>query len=745
MNRDDTVPPAARRLVALVGLFAAVALAAASTSIDLSAWTTSATVLVFVSTVSAALPLRLRSRGAVHGINLDEAALVPAVLLLPGALAVPVLIIPMAVVRVARGQPALKVVFNVATATLGALGAVAVVSLVGPGDPTTLAAVVAGVGAAAAYQVITIILAALLFRALEGIEVSEALGRISGLGLWTTAGSTVFGLLLAIAMVAVPLAGLLGAALLGALLLGYRGAAELSERDARNEEMRALSDVLAEGMQGDAAIDAFLRRLRRLFHSGAAELLLLDADPQRLHRSSEDADELLAPTAAWGVTQRAAREGDVASDDRDDDDAIAVPVKLDGRIVGVLAVRERTGLEVNDERDVAMLVALGNELGVALHNVELFATVAVERGRYEREATKLGDIIRSASDGIALLDPSGRVQTWNPAMANLTGIEPQDAIGEIWEDLGHLRDREGRDLLRSPDLAHHLDAEPGTQEPLEVEVVRPDGQQRWLRAVLSRLRQGDEESGIVVVARDITRERETEAIKTDFIAVVSHELRTPLTPLKGFLQMLTQGGGRVPPERQGQVFDAMQRQVDRLDALIGDLLVVADLDRGSVELDAVPLDITEVARVAATTEAARSPDRLTVEVGPAAGAIVVTDRQAVMRVVRALVSNALKHTTERVEVRLHIRDGDACIDVVDHGPGIASEDRDRIFETFGRLGTHLDWTTQGPGLGLSIARSLAERLGGKLDVQSTIGVGSTFTLRLPLAGGDILEQVGIGA
>ncbi len=375
---------------------------------------------------------------------------------------------------------------------------------------------------------------------------------------------------------------------------------------------------------------------------------------------------------------------------------------------------------------------MANELAVALDNWLLLDQVEEERARLEAESTKLNDILGAATDGIVSVLAEGTIEAWNPGMARITGVDPEVAIGQPWHAVLRLKDDAGAELAPTGDhVMSQAMAGEHAGESLSLQALRADGVWRRLQCTSSPVRNPDGTTrGVVLVARDVTSEREVEELKSDFIATVSHELRTPLTPLKGFLATLRNPRTALTEDQLGSIHGAMGTQLLRLETLISDLLAVAELDHGQFELRPEPLTISDVVADAVEVEAADELSRCSVLVEPDVTA--VADSVALVRIVRSLVSNALKHTAGEVEITVRTLADHVEVVVRDEGPGVAPWDQQRIFNRFERLGNHLT-RTQGPGLGLTIARTLARRMDGDVTLSSDIGLGATFTLTLPRA------------
>jgi signal transduction histidine kinase len=237
-----------------------------------------------------------------------------------------------------------------------------------------------------------------------------------------------------------------------------------------------------------------------------------------------------------------------------------------------------------------------------------------------------------------------------------------------------------------------------------------------------------------LLAEQNERLRELDRVKDDFVASVSHELRSPLTSIRGYLELLREDeAGELEPV-QRQFVDVVDRNAERLQLLVNDLLFVARLDAGRLELHRGVVSFAEL--VAECVEAARpaADDKrieLVVEIDPCAP--ICGDGPRLAQLLDNLVGNAIKFTPEGglVAVRARERDGGVQLEVADTGIGISREDQRRLFERFFRAANATEQAIPGTGLGLSIARAIADAHSGSIAVEGELGAGTTFRVFLP--------------
>jgi signal transduction histidine kinase len=229
--------------------------------------------------------------------------------------------------------------------------------------------------------------------------------------------------------------------------------------------------------------------------------------------------------------------------------------------------------------------------------------------------------------------------------------------------------------------------------------------------------------------------RRLSALRADFVSLVSHELRTPMAAVIGSARTLQQRWRELSADQRESFLELIAGETNRLAELISDVLDTSRIEAGTFSFRFRDVDLGQLIRDAvATAQLGQDEVELRADVHDLLPEIR-GDAERLRQVLTNLIDNAIKYSPAggAVEVRAYPEDGRVCVDVRDRGPGIAKEDQKLIFEKFGRV-TGNAATRPGTGLGLFIARSIAEAHGGVLEVHSTPEQGATFTLELPLAG-----------
>jgi len=252
--------------------------------------------------------------------------------------------------------------------------------------------------------------------------------------------------------------------------------------------------------------------------------------------------------------------------------------------------------------------------------------------------------------------------------------------------------------------------------------------------------------GLLATIFGAVRARELAQLKSDFVSTVSHELKTPLTSIRMFAEMLEQGVAQGDAAKMARYHHVIVQESQRLGLLIANLLDYAQIERGTRRYSVGREGVEKLARDAvATFETLQDPDKakrnpIEVEVSPEGmTANVEVDRDVVVQALLNLLANASKYgsagakegAVNRIEVAVGADDLGASIAVRDHGPGIPAHEQARIFREFYRAPEAYSSGVEGTGLGLALVKRHIEALGGSVEVQSTVGEGATFTIRLP--------------
>jgi signal transduction histidine kinase len=415
---------------------------------------------------------------------------------------------------------------------------------------------------------------------------------------------------------------------------------------------------------------------------------------------------------------------------------LSIPLFFENRLIGSLAIytKDRTRSFTPEDIEVAHLLAATTAIGIA--NSRLYAEAVAQQDLHRHLLDALGD-------GVLIGWPNGRYEA-NPRAREILGVPQFDTLAELRAAV------DVKDLMTGESIApgaYPLDrALKGETRRGEVFVTRLDtGARRDLEVSAAPVRgaKGEVVAGVMTL-HDITDLLASEREREQFLSIVSHELRTPLTPLKALAQLVRsrmrrsrqQGGTPLDMESLDRNLAAIERQVDRMNGLVSDLLSVSRAERGALSMERVPYDLAVVLRdvvqryVDATVEEGRHT--FTIEAPttlPAHG-----DQSRVEQLLMNLVGNAVKYspTGGHVRVALATEDGSAQIAISDDGIGIPADDLPKLGHPFVRGGGRAG-TFAGMGVGLYVARIVAEAHAGSLVLESDgDDKGTTVRVKLPL-------------
>jgi len=383
-------------------------------------------------------------------------------------------------------------------------------------------------------------------------------------------------------------------------------------------------------------------------------------------------------------------------------------------VVGMITL-DKTIPGYYSEEDARLAAAFANQAAIAIENARLYEEVTGEKRKFESAAL-------SMAEGLIILDSRGNIVFANPQARTLLSLGEGPLEGRsFFEACTHA------DLIALVGKA--LTKRQGIQE-----------EGRPLRDLSVGITPVFDEGGAILwyvaVFHDITRLKELDRMKSEFISMVSHELRTPLASIMGYTEMLlTEEPGPLTPT-QKEFLEISYQSSERLLHIVEELLDVSRIETGRIKLklerlrmEELVADIVEAMRPAAESKGLSLSLEVRGPIPPLEG-----DRARLEQVMNNLLSNAIKFTPEggEVWVRLAGRDDHIEVAVADTGIGIASEEMPRLFGKFFRASSAVERKIGGTGLGLFITKSIVELHGGRIWAESELGKGSTFRFTLPL-------------
>ncbi|HZZ85040.1 MAG TPA: PAS domain-containing sensor histidine kinase [Anaeromyxobacteraceae bacterium] len=410
-------------------------------------------------------------------------------------------------------------------------------------------------------------------------------------------------------------------------------------------------------------------------------------------------------------------------------DRLTLPGEVPARVLLLASeitgsVEARRAAEEDASRSAQALRHLRAEVDAERERRELL-------DRAQRQAAQLETVLSSIADGLIIYGPQGEVQHINPAAQEMMGFGPGLLSRQLAERLraGQLLDEEERLLPVEQTPAWRALRGEVTRSKM-VGMRRPDGQRIWHSVSAAPVRDAaGAVVGAVVSLTDISDLRELQEQREDLIRTLSHDVRTPLNVIVNQTELLRQ---RPSLERLPQRLASIATSTRRITAMIDDLVEMARIHVRRDPLQPTAVDLRDFAAELLDRLRGTLPvERIDAELAPGLPP-VAAEPGRLERILVNLFGNALKYSEGRVRLRARPAGSTLEISIADEGRGICAEDLTRIFERFYRAGDV--GQTEGIGLGLYVARSLAEAHGGTIRAESLgPGRGSIFTLVLPLA------------
>lgn len=352
------------------------------------------------------------------------------------------------------------------------------------------------------------------------------------------------------------------------------------------------------------------------------------------------------------------------------------------------------------------------------------------------EAEALRALVDSAVTPLFALDTEGRLVFANRALAELLGVSPEVLIGKTPPELVEIM---GEALENASAYAKRVAALAGDPDTVSAEVVEYHTDKRlFFKEISQPIRRPDGTLlGRLFLYLDVTREKELDQTKTEFISIASHELRTPMTSIKGSLDLLLGGFAGTVSEETRELLVIAQSGCDRLIRLINDILDLSKIEARRMQLRLQPMSLFDsVQRSMRTIKSYADSFQVKLAIdSPAPLPDFIGDRDRIDQVITNLLGNAVKFSPSGGIVTAVLRQVGNAVEcrVIDTGPGIPADQLERIFGKFQQVEGQTG-KKGGTGLGLAIARALVQEHGGKIWVESEVGRGSQFIFQAPVAG-----------
>ncbi|HNX69133.1 MAG TPA: ATP-binding protein [Candidatus Omnitrophota bacterium] len=382
---------------------------------------------------------------------------------------------------------------------------------------------------------------------------------------------------------------------------------------------------------------------------------------------------------------------------------------------------ERVIEEKNKTLDIAV-----NKVKIVTEKFEKLDTSFKELGE-EKKQTE--EVVHSMAEGVIMVNKKGEIMLMNPAAEKLLGVKKEEKIGQ--SILSDLKEEQLVSLVQQP-------ADGAKSKEIVIQ-SQNDQVKKVLLASNAVIESEDGKTvGFVSVISDVTKQREIETLKNEFLANVSHDLRTPLTCIQGSLQLLadTSAGNFLTPGQGKNVATAL-RNIERLSRLINDLLDLSKLESKKFTMRPTLFHAEDLVQTLVNEFAAWSKTKgITIHTELEKPLEIEADQDRISQVLTNLIGNALKFTPNGGTVTVvGKRKADAQkieLGIRDTGPGIAEKDFAKLFEKFSRIESQAMQGVSGTGLGLTISREIVELHGGRIWVESEEGKGSYFAFELPL-------------
>lgn len=534
------------------------------------------------------------------------------------------------------------------------------------------------------------------------------------------------------------------------------------ERDRVQYLLRVTSE-LAASLDQDRVLVRALELVNEIVNATHGSILLVDTMTGELIYPSAFETHKLPPLprvdlgikpeeglAGWIIKYRSA----IIIDDTSNDDrwiaqpenselrsVMAVPLIANDEVIGVLTLFHRDSHAFTQEQ-LELVEAAASQVANAISNSHLYILIRDQAERLGNmlreehlESAKNQAILESIADGVLVTDATGTVVLANLSAGQILEIPHDQLIGKPVNELLGLFAATGENWIHTVEEWAHSTRREGQPQYLAERLTIED---KFVSVRLSPVFASGQFIGTVSIFRDVTQAVEVDRMKSEFVSTVSHELRTPMTSIKGYAELMIMGAAGDMSDAQKQYLDVILGNADRMSELINDLLDISRIESGKTTLEIQPVNLSHIVtqvvgeHLQGLISHEDKPIQVSTDISPTLP-MVNADPDRVTQILTNLLDNAFQYTPANgmISVSTQANGSFVAISVSDTGVGISKENQAKVFDRFFRVEDSEIQQVPGTGLGLAIVRSLVEMHGGTIDVESSLGEGSTFTFTLP--------------
>lgn len=382
------------------------------------------------------------------------------------------------------------------------------------------------------------------------------------------------------------------------------------------------------------------------------------------------------------------------------------------------------------------------ELNKQLRAEQAIIEAKVEQRTQELKAerNKIAITLASVADAVIAVDLNRRITIFNKAAEKLTGFNTNDVLGKSIKEIIQIFDNVTliAEDIYCPISQNHFEGIVFSKEGLKL--ISATGKQTFVNLLAGQINKGREVNlGCILTLHDVSKEKQLEEMKLDFVSMAVHDLRTPLTTLKGYLHIFLRDYTSDMNEAQITIFTRINIAAQRLMSLVENLLNVTRIERGATKLELQTFSwIQNIERVLSEiTDQAKSKKIEINLIKPKQDLLIRADKSRINQVLMNLLFNAINYTPMggKITVSVETNDREVITHIADSGVGIPKEAMPHLFTKFFRVTGRLEQGSKGTGLGLYIAKSIIEMHKGRIWAQSELNKGSIFSFSIPSTAG----------